>query len=97
MITGRQPSQQERVRINFVTEPFEATIELDGKQLLKPDGTPYTTPCTVPDIPAKIHHVIFKHEPLSDLNIGQIDFRERRDIEVRWNSDLNSHTATPTR
>lgn len=96
-IIGRWPSQQERIWVNFVTEPFEATIELDGSQLLKPDGTPYTTPCTVPDVPAGIHHVVFKREPLNDLDIGRVDFRERRDIESRWNSNPNQHTATPSR
>ena len=86
-IVHRWTSQGERVRVNFVTEPFEATIELDGVPLLKPDGTPYTTPCTVPDVPVGVHRIIFKREPLNDLDIGRIDFRERRDIEARWNPE----------
>ena len=63
--------------------------------LLKPDGTPYTTPCTVPDLPAGIHHVVFKREPSNDLDIGRIDFRDRRDIEARWNSEPKRHTTKP--
>ena len=86
-IVHRWTSQGERVRVNFVTEPFEATIQLDGVPLLKPDGTPYTTPCTVPDVPVGVHRIIFKREPLNDLDIGRIDFRERRDIEARWNPE----------
>jgi len=91
---GRWPHLQERVRINFVTEPFEATIHLDGILLLKPDGTPYTTPCTIPNLPSGIHHVIFKHEPLNNLDIGLIDFQDRRDIEAHWNSEPDRRAAT---
>jgi hypothetical protein len=91
----RWTSQVERVRVNFITEPFEATIQLDGVPLLKPDGTPYTTPCTVPDVAVGIHHVIFKRESLNDLDIGRIDFRQRRDIEVRWNLAPDQRTSTP--
>ena len=94
-IVHRWTSQGERVRVNFVTEPFEATIQLDGVPLLKPDGTPYTTPCTVPDVAVGIHHVIFKRESLNDLDIGRIDFRELRDIEVRWNPAPDHRTSTP--
>jgi serine/threonine protein kinase len=92
---GRWPRPQERISVNFVTEPSEATIELDGTQLLKPDGTPYTTPCTVPNLPAGIHRVIFKHEPWKDLDMGQIDFRDRRDSELRRNSEPGHRAATP--
>jgi len=91
-IIGRWPSRQERVWVNFVTEPFEATIELDGAQLLKQDGTPYTTPCTVHDVPAGIHHVVFKRESLNDLDMGRIDLREHHDIEIRWDSEVNRHS-----
>jgi serine/threonine protein kinase len=93
-IIGPWPSRQERVWVNFVTEPFEATIELDGTELLKPDETPYTTPCTIPDLPAGVHDVVFKRAPLKDLDMGRIDFRERRDIEVRWDPGPNPHSAT---
>ena len=59
-IFGGWPTRQERVLINFITIPFEATIQLDGSQLLKADGTPYTTPCTIPDLTAGVHHVVLK-------------------------------------
>jgi serine/threonine protein kinase len=75
----------ERVRVNFVTEPFEATIQLDGVLLLKPDGTPYTTPCTISELPTGSHHVVFQRPAMRDLDAGRVDFRDSRDIDVRWN------------
>ena len=39
--------QPPRVDVNFIAEPFEATIYLDGVEPTQPDGTSYTTPCTV--------------------------------------------------
>jgi len=85
-IVYRWTNRVERVRVNFVTEPFEATIQLDGVPLLKPDGTPYTTPCTIPDLPAGSHQVVFQYPPLPDLDVGRVDFRDSRDIESHWDS-----------
>ena len=85
-IVQRWTNQVERVRVNFITEPFEATIQLDGVQVLKPDGTPYTTPCTIPDLPAGSHQVVFQRPPLPDLDAGRIDFSNSRDVDVHWNS-----------
>jgi RNA polymerase sigma factor (sigma-70 family) len=87
-------SRVERVRVNFITEPFEATILLDGVPLLKTNGTPYTTPCTIPDLPGGNHQIVFQRPPLPDLDAGRVDFRESRDIERHWNSKaLGSATA----
>ena len=85
-IVYRWTIQAEQVPVNFITEPFEATIQLDGVQLLKPDGTPYTTPCTIPDLPARSHRIVFRRPPLPDLDAGQVDFRNFRDVHVHWNS-----------
>jgi serine/threonine protein kinase len=84
-IVYRRTSPGERVRVNFVTEPFEATVQLDGVLLLKPDGTPYTTPCTIPELPTGSHHVVFQRPAMPDLDAGRVDFRDSRDIVVRWN------------
>jgi hypothetical protein len=54
---------------------------------LKPDGTPYRTPCTVPDVPARVHHAVFKREGAADLDAGKVDFTETREIVVRWKSE----------
>ena len=85
-IIHRRINQVERVRVNFITEPFEATIQLDGDSLLKPDGTPYITPCTIPDLPARSHQIVLKHPPLPDLDAGRVDFSNSRDVEVHWKS-----------
>jgi serine/threonine protein kinase len=89
----RWTGRDERVRVNFITEPFEATIQLDGVPLLKPDGTPYTTPCTIPDLPARSHQIVFQRPPLPDLNVGRVDFKDSRDIESHWDSELPRDTA----
>lgn len=74
--------------INFITEApfFEATITVDGHRLDKPDGTPYTTPCTVSNLKSGIHHVIFNHPQQGDLDIGNIDFSQTHQIIGRWPS-----------
>jgi eukaryotic-like serine/threonine-protein kinase len=78
------PREPPRVEVNFITRPFEATIELDGRLLVQPDGSPYTTPCTVPDLSAAEHQTVFKHEGLDDLDAGQVNFAETREIVARW-------------
>jgi serine/threonine protein kinase len=89
------PSPPRTVRVNFITEPFEATICLDDELLLKPDGrTPYRTPCTVNDVPARAHHALFKREGLPDLDAGQVDFAETREIVVRWGARQQSGKVT---
>lgn len=74
--------------INFITEApfFEATITVDGQRLDKPDGTPYTTPCTLSDLKPGVHHVIFNHPQQGDLDVGTIDFAQTRQIIGRWPS-----------
>ena len=75
------------VRVNFITSPFEATIFLDGELLTDTEGTPYTTPCTVPDIPARVHNVVFSHVDRGKLEAGKIDFSQNRQIWGRWSPD----------
>ncbi|MBN2022953.1 MAG: serine/threonine protein kinase [Pirellulales bacterium] len=75
---------RQRVPVNFVTEPFEATIWLDDRRLDQPDGEPYTTPCTVPDVPATEAEVVFRVPGLPDLEAGTFDFRAIREVEARW-------------
>lgn len=76
--------QSPRVDVNFITDPFEATIFLDGVQLTQPDGTPYTTPCTARDLPGGRHHVLFKHSERGDYDAGRIDLTQTREVTVRW-------------
>jgi serine/threonine protein kinase len=81
------------VGVNFVTDPYEATIYLDGRLLRAPDGTPYRTPCTIGGLPAGRHHVEFQwdaREGPPDLSAGDdrldagvVDFAANRQISVR--------------
>jgi serine/threonine protein kinase len=77
------PEHPARVHVNFITEPFEATIYLDGRQQLQPDGRPYTTPCTIDDLPAEVHQVEFAQGP-DRREAGRIDFATVRQIEFRF-------------
>jgi serine/threonine protein kinase len=79
-------SRSATVRMNFVTRPFEATIEVDGVLLRKADGTPWTTPCTVGGLRGGIHHVVFKRPGFEDLDAGWNEFRDHGEIARTWNS-----------
>ena len=77
-----------RVQVNFISEKpfFDAEIYLDGRRLDKPDGTPHTTPCTVKNLPARVHRVVFRHEGLHDLDAGEVDFATKRQVAAYWSS-----------
>jgi serine/threonine protein kinase len=81
--TSRPPT----VHVNFITVPFEATIYLDQRPLLKQDQTPYRTPCTVEGLPARPHHVLFEHEGFPTRDAGQIDFATTRQVVVRFEGE----------
>lgn len=72
------------VEVNFITEPFEAEIYLDGHQLRDANGQPYRTPCTVFDLPPRPHRVTFRKEGLPDLVVGKVDFAETREVAANW-------------
>jgi serine/threonine protein kinase len=78
------PDAGRRVDVNFISQPFNATIHLDGELLVRPEDTPYLTPCTVPDLPAATHHVVFKRQGYPDLVAGEIDFAATPEIDVTW-------------
>lgn len=84
----------EVVSVNFVTQPFEAAIYLDGALLRTAEGVPYHTPCTVSGVSAKSHHVVFQWDAKSlpfgsdadsdgRFDAGVIDFRKHRQITVQ--------------
>lgn len=77
---GTNPS---RVHVNFVTDPFGATVRLDGEVVVDDDGNPVTTPCTVENLEARLHVVTFCHPDLPDME-RTIDFRQRRQIVESW-------------
>jgi serine/threonine protein kinase len=83
---GGVPGEASRVHVNFVTEKpfFDAHILLDGELQKKPDGAPYMTPCTIPDLPSRSHEVSFRLDGQEDLDAGRIDFAETRHIVGHW-------------
>lgn len=81
-----------RVHVNFITLPYEATVHLDGRQMMRTDVTPYTTPCTIDGLPARVHHVVFKCEDIPDYDAGSFDFATTRQINVSlhgWDQERN--------
>ena len=78
--------EPEPVHVNFVTEApfFEAAIYLDDQLQTKPDGTPCATPCTIENLPPRVHEVVFKRDGLPDLAAGKIDFAQTRQITASW-------------
>jgi serine/threonine protein kinase len=81
------------VSMNFVSEPYEAMIYLDGRLLCTPNGAPYRTPCTIGGLSAGAHHVVFQWDPFDPpvidgtLDAGIVDFAENRQITVRPKSE----------
>ena len=82
---GFWASRPRQVHVNFVTHPFEATVWLDGTLQVDDDGIPYKTPCTIENLPARVHHATFRHDKLDDLIVGPRDFAKGRRIEAEWN------------
>jgi len=82
----------EYVDVNFVTDYYDAMILLDGV-LLESNGTPYKTPCTVPNVTADKHNVVFKHPKLDDLEVGEIDFIKVREVVAHWEAKQDDSNA----
>jgi len=74
----------EHVHVNFITEPYDAEVYLNDTRWLEPDGTPYRTPCTIPDLPPRVYHVVFKREGITELDVGEFDFAATREIVASW-------------
>jgi eukaryotic-like serine/threonine-protein kinase len=81
------------ISMNFVTQPFEATIYLDGQLLRTADGAPYRTPCTVSGLSPGKHRVVFQWDSKSDpsattgpdrkFDAGELDFTNRRQVTAQ--------------
>jgi hypothetical protein len=75
------------VHVNFVTHPFEAAVYLDEELQKDADGNVCRTPCTIRDLPARVHRVAFEHEEHGRREAGKRDFARQRRIEARWDSE----------
>lgn len=78
------PATPASVHVNFTTRPFEATILLDGVEQREPGGAAYRTPCTIENLPARPHRVVFAREGAEDLDAGTIDFARVREVVATW-------------
>ena len=79
-------SSASTVDVNFITEPFEAEIYVDGAKLRDANHEPYRTPCTVLDLPRRPHSVTFRKDGLPDLAVGEVDFWETREVVAKWHT-----------
>ncbi|MCS7305137.1 MAG: serine/threonine protein kinase [Thermoguttaceae bacterium] len=68
------------VSVNFVAGPWEAEILLDGEPILAPDKTPYRTPCTIPDLPAKSYRLGLRLPTGETYELGEVDFSSVREV-----------------
>lgn len=72
--------QEERCDVNFVTEPFEAKIYLDGVLLRDAEGNACTTPCTVRDLVVRRYRVEFEYNGQPRWEAGTYDLAETQQI-----------------
>lgn len=72
------------VDVDFITKPFEAEIFLDGERLVGPKGDPYRTPCTIPELPARPTHIVFKRLGCIDLDLGTVDLATTRSVDAAF-------------
>lgn len=78
-----QPPAVPQVHVNFVTDPFGAMVLIEGQVVLDGEGRPVTTPCTIDNLPARPHSVVFRHPDLPDLR-RTIDFGRQRQVVEAW-------------
>jgi hypothetical protein len=78
-----EPVPPVAVAVNFITEPLEAKVMIDGTPALAPDGRPLTTPFTA-RVPPGRHRVAFVHPLRGPLDGGTVDFDDTREVVARW-------------
>jgi hypothetical protein len=74
------------VDVNFITVPYEATIYLDGEQLVDRNRVPYRRPYTVPNLPPGVHDLVLRHSRHADLHCELVDFTTSQEIGARWDT-----------
>jgi eukaryotic-like serine/threonine-protein kinase len=78
-----EPAPSASVAVNFITEPVEAEVMIDGKPARAADGRPLTTPFTA-SVPPGRHRVAFVHPRRGTLDGGTVDFDAAREVVARW-------------
>jgi eukaryotic-like serine/threonine-protein kinase len=78
-----EPVPPVAVAVNFITEPLEAEVMIDGTPARGPDGRPLTTPFTA-SVPPGRHRVAFVHPRRGPLDGGTVDFDATREVVARW-------------
>ncbi len=72
------------VDVNFLTEPYEAQIYLDGRLQTGPNGTAYRTPCTIPGLRPRPFRVVFAWEDREEVvDLGVVDFAQSREVSLQ--------------
>jgi serine/threonine protein kinase len=72
------------LRANFVSQPYGATVFVDGKPLLDLNGAPLTTPCTADNLPPGEHRVLLRLPLREDADAGTINFATAQQVEAAW-------------
>ena len=77
-------TRPKNVLVQFITDPFEATIYLDDVLQVDDEGNPHRTPCTIEGLSPQIHHVVYERDGFPRLDAGRRDFARERCIDERW-------------
>lgn len=72
-----------RVHVNFITEPYDAAVYLNGDLQRDEGGVEYRTPCTIPSLSQRVYHVEFRRNGSEDFDAGEVDFARTRELDVR--------------
>jgi hypothetical protein len=84
LLLGFWIGRSQKVHVNFITEPFEATVYLDGKLQKDAAGNPCQTPCTIDKLSPSVHRVEFRLQGRAPLNAGPHDFAQVRRVKKSW-------------
>ena len=84
------PATARTTIVNFISDPPEATVLIDGLPVLQPGGKekgkPFRTPCSIPDLTPTTHRVAFQPSPTDrsyrTTPLGEIDFSKIREVEA---------------
>ena len=84
------PAAARTITVNFISDPPEATVLLNGQPVLqsegKEKGQPFRTPCSIPDLAPTSYQVTFQPSAADSSYrttlLGEIDFSKIREVEA---------------